>query len=113
VYVCIYAHAHTPHVGYWDVSPGVGKRHLEGPTNPDGLNLGIYVFVYYDVYTSQMCVYVLGGVMTSWTKCLFLQHIFPLKKESKRCERNTTEIYIGLNYIDLQLESRILNYCLK
>jgi len=29
-----------------DVSPAVGTRHLEGPKNSDGLNLGIYVFVY-------------------------------------------------------------------
>jgi len=29
--VCVYAHAHTLHVGYSDVSPGVGTRHLESP----------------------------------------------------------------------------------
>ena len=29
VCVCVYAHAHTLHVGYSDVSPGVGTRHLE------------------------------------------------------------------------------------
>ena len=28
VYVCIYAHTHTLHVGYSDVSPGVETRHL-------------------------------------------------------------------------------------
>jgi len=27
--VCVYAHAHTLHVGYSDVSPGVGTKHLE------------------------------------------------------------------------------------
>ena len=27
--VCVYAHTHTLHVGYSDVSPGVGTRHLE------------------------------------------------------------------------------------
>jgi len=44
---CVYTHthAHTAHMGYLDVSPGVGMRHLEGPKNPDGLNLGICVFV--------------------------------------------------------------------
>jgi len=31
VCVCVYAHAHTLHVGYSDVSPGVGTRHLESP----------------------------------------------------------------------------------
>jgi len=29
--VCEYAHTHTLHVGYADVSPGVGTRHLERP----------------------------------------------------------------------------------
>jgi len=29
--VCVYAHAHTLYVGYSDVSPGVGTRHLESP----------------------------------------------------------------------------------
>ena len=46
-------------MGYSDVSPGVGMRHLQGPKNPDGLNLGIYVFVY--VYKVHMRMYMLGG----------------------------------------------------
>jgi len=29
--VCVYAHAHTLHEGYSDVSPGVRTRHLESP----------------------------------------------------------------------------------
>ena len=29
--VYVYAHTHTLHVGYSDVSPGVGTRHLESP----------------------------------------------------------------------------------
>ena len=47
-YMCVYTHTHThtAHMGYLDVSPGVGMRHLEGPKNPDGLNLGTYVSVY-------------------------------------------------------------------
>ena len=42
---CLYTHTHThtAHMGYSDVSPGVGMRHLECPKNPDGLNLGICV----------------------------------------------------------------------
>ena len=31
VCVFIHTHTHTPHVGYLDVSPEVGTRHLEGP----------------------------------------------------------------------------------
>ena len=50
VYVCVYAytHIHAAQMVYLDVSrgPGVGMRHLEGPKNPNGLNLGIHVFVY-------------------------------------------------------------------
>ena len=47
-HVCVYTHTHThaAQTGYSDVSPGVGMRYLEGLKNPDGLNLGIYVFVY-------------------------------------------------------------------
>jgi len=46
--ICVYTHTHThtAQMGYSDVSPGVGMRHLEGPKNPDGQNLGINIFVY-------------------------------------------------------------------
>ena len=46
--VCAYTHTHThtAHKGHSDVSPGVGMRRLEGLKNPNGLDLGIYVFVY-------------------------------------------------------------------
>jgi len=69
--MCIRTHSHTARgvLGtYSDVSPGVGTRHLEGPENPDGLNLSTYVFVY--VYKVHMCIYMLGGGMRSWTNCL-------------------------------------------
>ena len=48
VRVCVYTHTHThtAQMEYLDLSPGVGMRHLEGPKNPDGLNLGIHIFVY-------------------------------------------------------------------
>ena len=46
VCVCIRTHTHTAQMGCSDVSPGVGMRHLEDPKNPDGLNLGIHIFVY-------------------------------------------------------------------
>jgi len=68
VYAWIYAgtHTHTLQVGYSEsnVSPGVGTRHLEGPKNPDGLNVGISVFVY--VYKVHLCLYLLRGRMRSW-----------------------------------------------
>ena len=48
VCVCVYAHTHThtAQMGYSVVGPGVGIRHLEGPKNPDGLNLGVHIFVH-------------------------------------------------------------------
>ena len=69
VSVCIRTHTHTLY-RCSDVSPGVGMRHLEGPKNPDGLNLGIHIFVY--VYKVHICIYRLGGGMRSWTNCFFL-----------------------------------------
>jgi len=60
VYVCVYARTHTHCTdGVLGVSPGVGMRHLEGPKNPDGLNLGIHIFVY--VYKVHICMYMLRG----------------------------------------------------
>ena len=69
VSMCIRIHQNTLHVGYSDVSTGARTRHLEGPKNADGLNLGIYVFVY--VYKVHMCIYMLGGGMSSWNNCFF------------------------------------------
>jgi len=70
--VCVYTHihTHTAQMGYLDVSPGVGMRHLEDPKNPDGLIIGIHIFVY--VYKVHMCIYMLRGEMRSWTNCFFL-----------------------------------------
>jgi len=45
--MCVYTHTHTHTAhGVLDVSPGVGTRHLEGPKNPNDLNLGVHVFEY-------------------------------------------------------------------
>ena len=74
VCVCIRTHTHTAQMGYLDVSPGVGMRHLQGPKNPDGQNLVIHIFVY--VYKVHMCMYMLRGGMRSWTKCFFLLTYF-------------------------------------
>jgi len=73
---CVYArtHTHTAHcsMGYLGVSPGVRMRHLEGPKNPDGLNLGICVFVY--VYKVRICTCMFGGGMRSWTMTVSKPH---------------------------------------
>jgi len=59
-------------------------RHLESPKNPDGLNLGIHIFVY--VYKVHMCMHMLEGGMRSWTNSFFLKILFLPKKKSKRCK---------------------------
>ena len=85
--VCIRTHTHTAHMGYLDVSPGVGMRHLEGPKNPDGLNLGIYVFVY--VYKVHICIYMLEGGMRSWTNWGFpLKYFFFRQRNAKDMSAN-------------------------
>jgi len=69
---CVYmhTHTHTAQMGYLNVSPGVGMRHLEGPKNPDGLNLGIHIFV--NVYKVHTCIYMLRDGIKSCTGCFFL-----------------------------------------
>ena len=58
VYVCVYAHTHAH---FTDGVLGCERRGRdetpggEGPKNPDGLNLGIHIFVY--VYKVHMCMY--------------------------------------------------------
>ena len=57
--VCVYAHTHTLHVGYSDVSPGVGTRHLESPEE-----IQMYcrdsIHIYRAVYEVHMYIYMLG-----------------------------------------------------
>ena len=72
VYVGVYAHTHThtAQMGFSVVSPGVRMRHLEGPKNPDGIILGIYISVY--VYKIHICIYMPGGGIISWNNYFFL-----------------------------------------
>ena len=95
-------------MGYLDVSPEIGMRHMEGPKNPDGLNLGIHIFVY--VYKVHMCIYMPRGGMRSWTNCFFLLTCLFFKK-SRRCDDNqqTTVTHFGENK-RLHLESSKQNY---
>jgi len=55
VSVCIRTHTHTLH-RCSDVSPGVGMRNLEGPKNPDGLNLDTYIRIC--VQSTHVYIYV-------------------------------------------------------
>jgi len=54
VCVCIRTHAHTAH-GVVGCEPRGLDETLGRPDNPDGLNPGIYVFVY--LYQVHMCIY--------------------------------------------------------
>ena len=72
MWVCVGVYAHT-HTHYTDGVLGCEPRSRDetpGPKNPDGLNLGIHIFVY--VYKVHMCIYMLRGGMRSWTNCFFL-----------------------------------------
>ena len=64
VCLCLHTHTHTLHMGYSDVSPGVEMTHLDSPKHPDGLNLGIFVFLY--VYKVHVCTNMSKGGMRSW-----------------------------------------------
>ena len=103
LYRYTHTQTHTPQMWYSDVSPGVGIKHLEGSNNLDGLNLGIYIFIY--VYKVHMCMYMLGGGMRSWTNCFFFNIFFFPKKKSKRCERKPP-IISNLNKIWAQRERK-------
>jgi len=86
VCACIRTYTHTMHMGYSDVSLGVWARYLEGPKNPDGLNLGIYVFVYvYRNKVHMIIVYMLGGETRDLVLiAFFLSHFFFLEKEKQK-----------------------------
>ena len=81
--VCVYAHTHTLHVGYSDVSPGVGTRHLESPEE-----IQIYcsdsVHIYRAVY--EVHIYICAGLQVEvWTNCLFVfcSHVFLSQKRKE------------------------------
>jgi len=63
---------------------GFGTRHLEGPKNPDGLNFGIYVFVY--VYKVHMCIFLQGSGMRflDQLSAFFLYGIFASEKDKQK-----------------------------
>jgi len=95
VYVCVYTHIHTLHVGYSDVIPGVGTRHLRH--EECRLNESPHTCIRIWVHSTHVNIYIRWE---SWTHCFFL------KKKSTRSERKTENS--NLSYIDT--ESRVLNY---
>ena len=57
--VCVCTHAHTLHVGYSDVSLGVGTRHLESPEEIQ-MSCSDSIHIYRAVYEVHMYIYMLG-----------------------------------------------------
>ena len=85
MYVCVYAHTHTQIHGTDGVLGCAARGRDEtpgGPKNPEGLNLGIHIFVY--VYNVHMCMYMLRGGMRSWPNCFICNIFFLSKRKSKR-----------------------------
>jgi len=57
--VCVYAHTNTLHVGYSDVNPGVGTKHLESPEEIQ-MYCSDSIHIYNAVYEVHMYTYILG-----------------------------------------------------
>jgi len=55
--VCVHAHTHTLHVGYSDVSPDVGTRHLESPEEIQ-MCYSDSIHIYRAVYEVHMYIYI-------------------------------------------------------
>jgi len=88
--VCVYAHAHTLHVGYSDVNPEVGTRHLESPEEIQ-MYCSDSIHIYRAVYEVHMYVYMLSNRYKSRLTAFFFPfNIFLLsqKKKRRRCEQN-------------------------
>ena len=103
VYVCMYIHL-------YECMPL--HLYLEGPKNPDGLNLDIHMFVY--VYKVHMIIYMLRGVMRSWTNCFFsLTYFFFRKRKAKDVNANNRSSQILIPRFErIDPQSRVLNYFL-
>ena len=104
------AHTHAAQMGYSVVSPDseVGIRHLEGPKKPDGLNLGIHVFVY--AYNVHMCMYMLWGLgLTAFFLNIFFQVSFE-KEKQKMWTQTTDNLVSQIRSERIDPESNVLNH---
>ena len=57
--VCVYAHTQTLHVGYSNVSQGVGMRHLESPEEIQ-MYCSDSIHIYCTLCAVQMCRFMLS-----------------------------------------------------
>ena len=83
--VCVYAHTHTLHVGYSDVSPGVVTRHLESPEEIQ-MHCSDSIHIYRAVYEVHMYTYMPGYRSKSGLTafCFLLSYFSFHKKEKKK-----------------------------
>jgi len=69
--VFTYTHIPCTWARFSDVGPGVGTRNLKGLKNPDGLNLGIYVYVFvYSLCTKYIRVSISYIAAGRWNEIL-------------------------------------------
>ena len=86
MYVCVHARTHTHCInGVLSVSPEVRMRHLEGPKNPDGLNLGTHISVYvYKVHmlkTRELQTQLLHYPPRVIIKAIIIMHIYAKRRD--------------------------------
>ena len=83
--VCVYAHTHTLHAGYSDVSSGVGTRHLESPEEIQ-MYCSDSIHIYRAVYKVHMYICILGYRKNSGLTafCFLVPYFFFNKKEKKK-----------------------------
>ena len=107
--VCVYAHAHTLHVVYSDVCPGVGTRHLESPEE-------IQMYCSDSIHTCGVRsthVYVFAGLQVEvWTNCLlFSFNICFLSQKRKEEDVSKTPIsQIQNRFERIDPQSRVLTH---
>jgi len=108
--VRVHAHAHTLHVGYSDVSPVVGKRHLE---NPEEIQMYCSDSIPCSVRSTHAYIYA-GIQIEVWTNCLFffLTYFFFYKNEKKKMWAKPPISQIPNRFEHTDLQSRVLNYFL-
>ena len=82
--VCVCMHTHTLHVGYSDVSPGVGTRLLESLEELQMYCSG-NIHIYHAVYEVHMHIYMLGYTEKSGlTAFVFSFNMFFFHKKEKK-----------------------------
>jgi len=81
--VCVYANTHKLHVGYSDVSSGVGTRHLGSPEEIQ-MYCSDSIHIYRAVYAVHMYYIYAGLQVEVWTNCLlFSLNTFFLSQKRK------------------------------